>query len=87
MQADPLTTWPSRLAKAREEQGLTQAELARRVHDATNGAIRLDQRSVSNYERGVTSPSANAQAWIARTLGLPVRALFPRDDEEARADW
>lgn len=60
---------PEALRRARQQAGLTQADLARRLGLA--GGER-----VSEWERGVTVPSSPARLRaIARALGIPITAL------------
>ena len=51
----------------REQQGLTQAELARRCG--------VDQGDISRIERGSTSPTARTLQRIADALGADVRLV------------
>ncbi|HEV8557940.1 MAG TPA: XRE family transcriptional regulator [Actinophytocola sp.] len=55
---------PQRLVLARKRRGLTATELARRVA--------LTGQSISNYERGRSTPSARTLDRIAAELGFPL---------------
>jgi len=57
-----------RVAGFREVAGLTQAQLAERVHVATE--------TISRLERGATIPSVSRLDDIARALGVGIHDLF-----------
>lgn len=64
-----------RIAELREQQNLSQRELARRCN--------IDQAHISRIERGLLSPSLDTLAEIAETLDakvelVPCAQRFPR---------
>lgn len=63
----------AQIRKARLAKGLSQAELGKRV--------RSDGRSISNYERGVSLPSAEAVVRLAEVLGVSCDYLLRGDGE------
>lgn len=58
----------NKIKEIREEKGLSQAELARRLGHASNSYIR-------DIERGVFTPPNEKLAGLARALGEPVTRL------------
>ena len=58
------------IARAREDLGITQTELARRLG--------LSRTAVYNWEHGETTPSANRLREVARALGLDLEVLVPQ---------
>lgn len=58
------------IREVRRAAGMSQAELAR--------AIRAHKQTISNYERGVAVPSANALFAIAIATRCDVRKLMPQ---------
>lgn len=70
-----------RIRQRREELGITQAELGRRIHRTQN--------SISNYERGTSSPSRQDAVLLAGALDLKVEDLLfdtPAKTEPAVAE-
>ncbi len=67
---------PCSLALVRFGLGLTQGQLADRAEVA--------RETISRLERGATPQLTTAQS-IASALGLPVDAIFPKDDDEGAA--
>ena len=62
----------NRLKEVRLSGGLTQAELAQR--------IAVSRKTINTVENGVFVPSTILALKLARTLNLPVEALFYLDD-------
>lgn len=60
-----------RIKELREENALTQKELAIRLNNA--------QRNVSNWEAGTTEPDCSTIAAIADIFGVSIDELFGRD--------
>lgn len=58
----------NRLRELREEQGLTQAQLADRIG--------VSRKTVNTVENGVFVPSTVVALKLARALGCPVEELF-----------
>ena len=63
-----------RLKKKREERGLTQAELARRVN--------VGRDSYNKYERAGTKPSQETLVLLAKELRTTVDYLLGKDDTD-----
>lgn len=59
---------PERLTEAREEQGLTKTALAENVG--------ITRQTISNYESGTITPSADVMSRIAASLCQPIRFFF-----------
>ena len=55
----------------REKCGITQAKLAEKIG--------VNQKAVSQWERGDTNPSADKLPAIAATLGCTIDDLFKQD--------
>lgn len=55
----------------REKCGITQAQLAKKIG--------VNQKAVSQWERGDTNPSADKLPAIAATLGCTIDDLFKHD--------
>ena len=58
----------TRIKEIREEKGISQAELARRLGHASNSYVR-------DIERGVFTPQTGRLGPLARALGVPVIRL------------
>ncbi len=58
----------TRIKKIREENGISQAEVARRLGHASNSYVR-------DIERGVFTPPKEKLGPLARALGVPVARL------------
>ena len=58
----------------REERGLTQVELARRIH--------IHPSNLSSIENGRVTPWPKAKRSLARVLKTPIAELFPSNGEE-----
>ncbi len=58
----------NRLREAREELGLTQAELAVRVG--------VSRKTINTVENGVFTPSTTLALTLAQAFSRPVEALF-----------
>ena len=63
-----------RLRAARQQQGLTQAELAEAIDKAFE--------TISNIERGKAAPSFSTLAALSDAMSLPLRDLFDFGDDE-----
>ncbi|MEJ8563253.1 helix-turn-helix transcriptional regulator [Yoonia sp. GPGPB17] len=63
-----------RVKAARQQKGLTQAQLAEAIDKAFE--------TISNIERGKTAPNFSTLYDIANVLGLPMREFFDVDDAE-----
>lgn len=63
-----------RVKAARQQKGLTQAQLAEAIDKAFE--------TISNIERGKTAPNFSTLHDIANVLGLPMREFFELDDED-----
>ena len=61
-----------RVKTARQQQGMTQAQLAEAIDKAFE--------TISNIERGKTAPNFSTLADIANVLGLPMREFFELED-------
>lgn len=68
----------SRIAARRRELGLSQAQVAQRVH--------LTRASVSNVEAGRQRPQVHQLILIARALSLDPCVLLPAEEDIAPAD-
>ena len=62
-----------RVKTARQQQGMTQAQLAEAIDKAFE--------TISNIERGKTAPNFSTLYDIASVLGLPMREFFDVDEE------
>ena len=62
-----------RVKAARQQKGLTQAQLAEAIDKAFE--------TISNIERGKTAPNFSTLYDIANVLGLPMREFFDVDEE------
>jgi transcriptional regulator with XRE-family HTH domain len=71
-EAPELTEIAKRLASARLESGLTQAELAARC--------RLQRPQIAYFEQGKRTPSLDQLLRIARALGLPLQRFLSGTD-------
>lgn len=66
---------------ARDRLGLTQTDLARRIKSAQRQRIKdpkqshISQTTISDWERGVGSPTVEQLAELAKALGLSVAEL------------
>ncbi len=67
-----------RIRALRRERGLTLNELA----DATE----LHRTYLGDVERGTRNPAFKSLYLIARTLGVPLREIFPPPDESPEDD-
>lgn len=56
-----------KIKSLRRDQGLTQAELASRIH--------VTPQNISQYERGIRTPKTATKQKIAGALGVPVASL------------
>ena len=63
-----------RVKAARQQRGLTQAQLAEAIDKAFE--------TLSNIERGKTAPNFSTLHDIANVLGLPMREFFDVDEAE-----
>ena len=63
-----------RVKAARQQKGLTQAQLAEAIDKAFE--------TISNIERGKTAPNFSTLHDIANVLGLPMREFFDVDEAE-----
>jgi transcriptional regulator with XRE-family HTH domain len=63
-----------RVKAARQQKGLTQAQLAEAIDKACE--------TISNIERGKTAPNFSTLYDIANVLGLPMGEFFELDHEE-----
>ncbi|MEM6890661.1 MAG: helix-turn-helix transcriptional regulator, partial [Pseudomonadota bacterium] len=63
-----------RVKAARQQKGLTQAQLAEAIDKAFE--------TISNIERGKTAPNFSTLYDIANVLGLPMREFFELDHED-----
>ena len=61
-----------RVKAARQQKGLTQAQLAEAIDKAFE--------TISNIERGKTAPNFSTLYDIANVLGLPMREFFELED-------
>lgn len=66
----------STIATARKSAGLTQTQLAK--------AVNVSQSQISNYEHGVSRPSAQTLQRIADVLGIDVKELEAPSDARKR---
>lgn len=66
----------TRLKGARNAQGLSQSELARRIDAHVT--------SISDWERGANAPSGRHVASLSRELDVPVGHFYGDDEEEDR---
>lgn len=57
------------LKKTREEQGLTQVEIAKKVN--------ISESAYQNYEANKRTPNVHTAQLIAQTLNTTVEELFP----------
>ena len=64
------------IAQARKERGLTQRELAKRLH--------ISDRAVSKWERGLNLPEAALFEPLCQALGITVTELLRGERAEAR---
>jgi len=55
----------------RKARGLTQEQLSRHV--------RVNYRTISNWECDLTSPTKEQAETLSRVLGVSVRVLFPHE--------
>lgn len=67
-----------RIRNAREKKGWLQKELARRVH--------VEPQTVSNWERGVTTPDLDKLEALGRELDHPVSYFLLSPEEEKVGD-
>lgn len=67
-----------RVKSARQQKGLTQAELAEAIDKAFE--------TISNIERGKTAPSFGTLADISVALGVPMREFFEIEEEDLSDD-
>ena len=67
-----------RLAELRKDHGMTQVELANKLH--------LSATTISAYENDRSTPSDETKAKIARILGVSLDYLLGVLDEEAEPD-
>ncbi len=56
------------LKRCRIEQGMTQAELAKKLS--------VSQNTISQYERGGRFPSVKKISAISKILGVPIEKIF-----------
>ena len=68
--------WNYRLRVCREGVGLSQSALGE--------LIGSNQPYIARCEAGTACPSLVVQVRIARAMGLPVAAMFPRDEIEEK---
>jgi len=62
------------LREKREEGGISQRQLAEKVH--------YPQSTISELERGVRKPWPKVAKKLSRALKMPVNELFPQDFEQ-----
>lgn len=74
----PLMDVALEISKARDEVGLSQADLARRLNTS--------QSVISRIENGNQNLSVRMLAKIGRVMGLSLSFKFERDEDE-RYDW
>jgi transcriptional regulator with XRE-family HTH domain len=67
-----MATFPARLRRLREEQGLTQSELGRRFG--------LSKQAISTYETGGSSPDKETLSRMADFFNVSVDYLLGRTD-------
>jgi transcriptional regulator with XRE-family HTH domain len=68
-----------RVREVRKEKGLSQSHLAKELG--------LTFQQVQKYEKGINRIGAGRLFEVARILGVPIQALYPRsDDSLARAE-
>lgn len=72
---------PRRLARARSNSGLTQADLAIALRTATRA--KTTERNVRRWEAGTNTPHSALIPAIAEALGVTVDDLYGTDEEEA----
>lgn len=65
----PLQEWGTRIAHARRDLGLSQADLAQ--------ASSVTQQTISKVERGTVCPHDSLKLRLAAALGRPPALLFP----------
>lgn len=73
-----------RLREVREQRGLSQSELARRVG--------VSQRAISSYENGERTPAGDILVRISHVLGVSSAYLLgmtddPKRDDRLPPDW
>ncbi len=84
MPALPSDTFARRLRMERERQGLSQAELARRVTEVLG--VNVDKSAVARIEQQTRAIRLDEAAAMAEVLGLPIAALLSdRSAEENEA--
>jgi len=69
---------PSRLRELREEMGLTQAALSRKVHAGQGG---INQSAIAQVERGMTGFKAETLGEVADVLCTSTDYLLGRTDD------
>ncbi|WP_272948536.1 helix-turn-helix domain-containing protein [Kribbella albertanoniae] len=74
MPALPSDTFARRLRMERERQGLSQAELARRVTEVLG--VNVDKSAVARIEQQTRAIRLDEAAAMAEVLGLPIAALL-----------
>ncbi len=67
-----------RIRALRRERGLTLQDLA--------DAAELQRTYLGDIERGTRNPALKSLYLIARTLGVPLREIFPPPDEPPEGD-
>lgn len=70
--------FPQRLRAARKAKGLTQEELAKKIH--------TKKATISNYENGYSSPNNETLSLLADVLMTSVDYLLGRTDDPSPAD-
>ena len=66
------------IAQARKAQGMTQQDLANRLH--------ITDRAVSKWERGISFPDVSVLESLSEVLGLSLSQLITGDHDAAGAD-
>lgn len=65
-----------RIRHYRISRALTQQALAEAVVERSDGALTVDQSSVSNWERGAVTVSLRYRRCLAAALDVPMDLLF-----------
>lgn len=66
-----------RLAKRRQELGISQAELTRRIKPLMINGVKFDRASMSRYESGQNLPRGEVLQALAAVLEMPPEELLP----------
>ncbi|SIQ75923.1 helix-turn-helix domain-containing protein [Bosea sp. TND4EK4] len=73
------------LARRRQELGLNQAELTRRVRAMLTNDVKLDRASMSRYESGQNLPRPEVVQALAAVLEIPPQELIPAKVEASQS--